>query len=114
MTVRIFLPDQAWTPSRDSLYEKVRFTIDEGLRNSINDVWISEEGWEVRETDKDYGHTGMSPFAAYQHWKQGQRDNRTPLTEHSSYANWSLREMGTVMSTHEDGRVKKDFRQRPL
>ena len=114
MTVRISGPERAWIPQRDTLFEKVRFTIDEGLRNTLNDMWISEQGWEIRDSDKDYEATGMSPFTAYHHWKQGQRDNGTSLTEHSSHANWSIKEMGTVMSTHEDGRVKKEFKQRPL
>ena len=114
LTVRIADPQNGFLAPRDVIFEKVRMALDEGLRNALCDHWFSELGWEIKETDKDYGSTGMSPFTAYHHWKQGQRDLKTPMTEHSSHANWSVRESGITTCTHEQGRIKKEFRQHPM
>ena len=114
LTVRIADPQNGFLAPRDILFDKVRMALDEGFRNALCDHWFSEQGWEIKESDKDYATTGMSPFTAYHHWKQGQRDLKTPMTEHSSHANWSVRESGITTSTHEHGRIKKEFRQHPM
>ena len=100
--------------NRDLLYNECRLLIQSKLMEAHDSMWISDQGWVVKDSDPNCDYDGYSPYAAYLLWKQMEQYNKTPWTEHSTHAVWKLSTPDSATSSFQGMRIIHAEKKKPI